>query len=302
MRAIWSFWSKPYLEQRVGIWVNTLEHLLAWSLSVETARQHYSETALYTDDLGASVLVDRLGLRFDEVSTSLNCLEDADPGWWSMGKFYVYREQTRPFVHLDNDVFLWKPLPDDVAAAQVFAQHPEEVTFDQPYYQPAIIERALATVPGTWLPAEWTWYRQRREQQMAACCGILGGRNLDFLQHYANCAIRLLEHPCNRQAFATLADRVEHMVLVEQWFLCACLEYHRANAASQFGDVAPRYLFESWDEALNPMRTALLGFTHLIGTAKSDQAIARRLERRVARDYPDLYTRAVTLSSQVTLF
>jgi hypothetical protein len=302
MRAVWSFWSKPYREQRVGIWVNTLEHLLAWGLSLETARQHYPETALYTDDLGASILVDRLGLRFAEVSTSLNCLADADSGWWSMGKFHVYREQASPFIHLDNDVFLWKALPDELTAAQVFAQNPEEITFDQPYYQPAMVEGALAAVPGTWLPAEWTWYRQQRKQHIAACCGILGGKNLDFLKHYAECAIRLLEHPCNRQAFATLSDRVEHMVLVEQWFLSACLAYHRANAASPFGDVAPRYLFDSWDDALNPMRSAHLGFTHLIGTAKRDRAIARRLEHRVKRDYPDLYERAVALSTDVTLY
>jgi hypothetical protein len=46
----------------------------------------------------------------------------------------------------------------------------------------------------------------------------------------------------------------------------------------------------------------MLGFMHLIGTAKRDRAIARRLEDRVKRDYPSLCKRAAALSSEVMLF
>lgn len=112
LRAIWSFWSKPYWRQRRSGWASELHHWLAWILSVETARQHYPDTWLYTDDAGAEILVGQLGLPFVHVSTALNALASCDPDWWALGKVYTYSLQTAPFVHIDADVFLWKLLPE----------------------------------------------------------------------------------------------------------------------------------------------------------------------------------------------
>jgi len=70
---------------------------------------------LVTDTEGARLLVDKLGLRFTTVMTTLTALDDADPEWWVLGKLWAYRAQTEPFVHLDNDVFLGDVMDPDVA-------------------------------------------------------------------------------------------------------------------------------------------------------------------------------------------
>src|SRR4051812_45760022 len=108
MRAVWSFWSKPWRARTGGTWRTERHHLLGWILSFEAARKHYPDTELITDDEGAQLLIDRLGLAFSRVSTSLNRLAAHDPRRWILGKLYAYREQSEPFVHLDTDVFLWK--------------------------------------------------------------------------------------------------------------------------------------------------------------------------------------------------
>ena len=79
MRAVWSFWSKPFRAGRGSRWRTDYHARLAWGLSVERARRHYSDTALVTDDAGAELLVDRLKLPFGRVSLELNALRDADP-------------------------------------------------------------------------------------------------------------------------------------------------------------------------------------------------------------------------------
>src|SRR5262249_39514181 len=94
LRAIWSLWTAPYVGARAGVWRTTLQHLASWILSYETARQHYADTALYTDDRGARILVDGLGLEFREVSTALNDLISFDPSWWSIGKFVAFQRET----------------------------------------------------------------------------------------------------------------------------------------------------------------------------------------------------------------
>lgn len=69
MRAVWSLWTKPFREGRGRPWFSEKHHLLGWVLSVETASKHYSKTSLFTDDKGARMLVDSIGLEFDHVST-----------------------------------------------------------------------------------------------------------------------------------------------------------------------------------------------------------------------------------------
>jgi hypothetical protein len=154
MKAVWSFWTKPYLAHRRSSWLSDKHHWLAWGLSVETAKQHYPETWLVTDDAGARMLVDGLGLQFTRVSTDLNALAQHDPDWWALGKICAHRLQTEPFVHLDTDVFLWKRLPQRLESADVFAQNPEPIWSGTPYYQPERLERVLGPASGGWLPDE----------------------------------------------------------------------------------------------------------------------------------------------------
>ena|ERR1035437_10813147 len=91
MRSVWSFWTKLWRERTGTSWPSEQHHLLAWILSFETARKHYPKTSLVTDDAGARMLVDGLGLGFDDVSTELNALADHDPAIWMLGKLRAYR-------------------------------------------------------------------------------------------------------------------------------------------------------------------------------------------------------------------
>ena len=126
MRAVWSFWSAPYVTHYRHAWVRPLDHLLSWVVSVQAARFHYADAVLVTDTPGRQFLVEQLELPFTEVSTELDDLRGEDPDWWMLGKLVAYSQQTVPFVHIDSDVFLWNALPAHVAMAPVFAQNPEQ--------------------------------------------------------------------------------------------------------------------------------------------------------------------------------
>jgi hypothetical protein len=293
MRAVWSFWSKPFREGRESIWKSRLDHLLAWVLSVESARKHYPETALHTDDEGARMLVDGIGLEFVEVSTDLNALADHDPEWWALGKLWAYRAQREPFVHIDYDAFLWKRLPARMESAPILAQNPEYFVTGASYYKPELLERAILGDGGGWLPGEWLWYRATGGVQRAESCGIVGGTHVEFIRHYAAEAIAMIEHPRNRERWALLADRSEHNVLIEQYFLSACIEYHRHREGSPYRALDVEYLFTSLDDAFMPGRAAEMGYTHLIADSKRNDDIASRLRKRVMRDYPEMYGRCV---------
>jgi hypothetical protein len=295
MKAVWSFWSKPFEVHRRFNWPSERHHLFAWVLSVETARQHYPDTSLITDDAGARMLVDRLALPFTHVSTELNALAHYNPDWWALGKIYAYRMQTQPFVHIDSDVFLWKPLPARLECADVFAQNPEPISASTPYYQPERFARALHTTGG-WLPEEWHWYHHTYHNR-AESCGIFGGNRIDFINLFAIASQRLIEDPANKHALEALHDKRTLMLVVEQYLLSAFVEYHKANAVLPFGNIRIEYLFDSVADLLNPDYATHAGFTHLVAGAKQSKLFAQRLESRVRCDYPEHYQRCMKYSS-----
>jgi hypothetical protein len=292
MRAVWSFWSAPYHGHYHRFWHNEKHHLLSWVLSVGLASQHYPDTWLFTDSQGASILVDALELPFRHVDLRFDELLPAscDNEWWVLGKLTTYAAQTRPFLHLDNDVFLWNPLPAAVTDAPIFAQNPEVFYFeDQSLYRLEPFLKGIEQFSG-WLPREWLWYVEQRGHR-ALCCGVFGGRQPDFIRDYANRAIEVICNPSNQAVWPTLGARDN--ILVEQYFLAACLEYQQQNQPSFHTGLEAAYLFPSSAEAFDPECAARLGYTHLIGNAKNDRYIADSLERRVERDYPDYYERCI---------
>lgn len=298
MKAVWSFWSKPYHTSRRSVWLSETHHLLAWVLSLETARQHFAETALVTDRLGAHLLIDELGLKFDQVSTDLDALEHHDPLWWALGKLYTYRAQTQPFVHLDSDVFLWKPLPQRLTSAPLCAQNPEYFAVGASYYQPAMVEATIHCVNG-WLPEVWRWQRSIGILQTAVCCGIFGGHAIDFIHDYADLAIQLVEHPTNQLAWSLLSPSTERNILVEQYLLGCWIEFHRSLSSSRYKAIDIEYLFSSLDTAFTPEQAERAGYTHLIANAKRNSTIGHHLEKRVKQDYSNYFNRAVNLSKTI---
>lgn len=299
MRAVWSFWTKPWRARSGWGWSSEKHHLLAWVLSVECARRHYPATTLVTDSDGARMLIDGLGLEIEEVSTELDRLATRDPALWMMGKLSAYRTQSEPFVHLDTDVFLWKPLPEHVEAAPVFAQNPEYFSLGASHYRPERMQRIMRGQTQGWIPKEWEWALSFGNAQRGECCGIVGGNHLAFIRYYADTALRVIEEPCNREGWARVSEKYEYNTLIEQYHLAACVDYHRNRPDSPYRGVAIRYLFDSGADAFDPNHAAKLGFSHLIAHAKRSAAVAARLEKRVAQDYPAQYERCLDYARQL---
>jgi hypothetical protein len=285
MRAVWSFWSRPFLASRKSQWNTPLHHFLAWGISLRAARRHYPDTALITDRAGKRLLVDGLGLSFTEVSTELEMLREIDPGWWALGKLVAYSIQDRPFIHIDTDVFLWKRLPREVTDAPVFAQCPEFHSNDS---KPSLrqIECAFAESRNR-LPVEWEWARSRNQESFREeNCGIVGGTNVEFFRHYARTATDLILAPENLCAWSQLPEKASHNFTLEQFFLAACIDFHRFHAGSPYRGIMVSHLFPGVAEACDLNRAARVGYTHLWGGTKAHPAVGKRLEERVRREDP----------------
>jgi len=282
--AVWSLWTKPLRTLPYSVWASERHHLLSWILSVETARKHYPKTRLVTDSAGAEILVEQLGLRFDTVSTGLDGLERFDPRWWALGKLHAYRAQQEPFVHVDADVYLWNKLPEQLAESPVFGQSPEPIEYY--FYNPDKFKHLANR--GAWIPEELTWSMNTGQPMVAVCCGIMGGTDMDLINHYASTAVRLVEEKPNADLW--FPEETDNM-LFEQFFLSVCVEYRRQGIMSSANPPRIGYLFANCHEPYDPQAASRVGYTHLIGRAKQNHYLLDLLERRVRKDYPSFFER-----------
>jgi hypothetical protein len=207
-------------------------------------------------------------------------------------------------VHIDADVFLWRPLPPSLVTAPVFAQHPEEVLAARPG-GPTVVEDAFRSC-GLALPPEWRWYRSHpagggpsvpagtyREPN----CGILGGTNPALIRHFARLALELALDPRHAPAWSAMPfDGAVNMTL-EQFLLAACVDYHRFAPASPHRGSYLRYLFPSSQDAFNPAAAHRAGYTHLLGPAKHHPDNMSRLADRVRLTDSGFYGRCERVTS-----
>ncbi|WP_340688323.1 DUF6734 family protein [Amycolatopsis coloradensis] len=270
-RAVWSFWSVPYRRRRGRHWPSDFFHALSWILSFRLASRLFPTTALVTDDWGHELLADRLRLPFDDISLTLNGLAGQDPSWWAFGKLHAYREQHEPFLHIDNDVFLWPGFPAEGLDGEVVAQNPEHAPVrDAGYYRPSAVAAAIRSTGG-FLPKEFSGYAG----DAALCTGVVGGTAIPFLRRYADLAIRMVESAENQTAWQRLAPLEEYNLVVEQYLLGAlCWGGGTTDVQCVFGSQHDSY------------RDDDRKFTHLIASAKSDLRYLAWLAERVRNHFP----------------
>jgi hypothetical protein len=121
----------------------------------------------------------------------------------------------------------------------------------------------------------------------------LGGNRVDFIRHIYDRAFAVIEHRTNRPAFAKIDQSMCLMLLLEEFLPAACIEYHHSHANSPFRSVTIAYLFEPEENFFEPETAARFGYTHLIGDAKRNPAVAKLLEERIRRDDPAQYERCL---------
>ena len=132
-------------------------------------------------------------------------------------------------------------------------------------------------------PARMAVVSRRPPELAGECCGIFGGTRTDFIRHYAGRALRMAFGPRNRERLDGLPGKEGRMIVLEQFLLSACLDYHAGRAASPFADVRIGYVFDRLDLAYSADAAEAAGFTHLAAGAKRDRRVCRDLEWQVSR-------------------
>lgn len=262
MKAVYSFWSRPFrmLGDKMHGAIPNRYSSLAWILSVNLAARHFNEIELYTDQFGLEFLKP-LDLPFTKTNV---VLDDISPdilavNCWAFGKIVTYADQSEPFVHIDYDAFLSKPLPE---VPDLVVQGPEWGDIYEKW-ETGIVDMGFNSP-----------YIGMTKNAFNA--GVLGGNDISLIRDYANEAIDMVEFVSrNRIKF----DSRNYMQ--RYYFSCFFEQYLIAQFASSRGsDVL--YLGDTEERAKEH------GYTHLWG-GKHNVHIQKQVEEKVKRDFPAAY-------------
>lgn len=213
-----------------------------YHLSAFLLKSIYGEVHLITDLEGKERLKK---IKFSSVDTSLEALPKDLRVAWSLGKVYAYKiiaEKNEPFIHIDNDVFLFKELPNDILAQDLIAQHKEVGAYD--FYN---AESFINKIPNP-------YYLKDFRISYAANMSIFGGYNLEFIKYYAEKALELTLNTENQNFLRTNSfyKSFEPACMIEQYSMSLLAEKNKIEV---------KYLFNNPSEF--DSKSKELGFCHL---------------------------------------
>lgn len=176
-----------------------------WKLSLALANKHYGKVHLISDKLGCKFFKD---LPFASFSEELENIPDFSL-IWCLGKIYAYNIacQNGPFLHLDGDVFLWEPLPEDLINSGIFAQSPD-ASFDSDVYSMKFFKK---------MPEVWKKYKNNSSLIQPYNMGIFGGKDILNIKKYCDFVLDMVNDPNFEQTWNNHGEsHIQKNCLIEQ--------------------------------------------------------------------------------------
>jgi hypothetical protein len=273
-RAVYSFWSNPSNDEHVGF--NSEEAFInCLYLSVLYSKKHFKEVVLVTDNAGKKMLIEKYQIPFDSCSTELNELATENKKHWSIGKIKACAVQKKPFVHIDNDVILFKKLPAQFLMSPVGFQSFEGNFFSQ-YYSFCMDDLKLNwNESPKWLDSsDYTAYN----------CGIMLFNDLRVLDEWYLHAKKYINYVDKKllEGF----DFGGHLpcLIFEQVFIKHLLNLYKIPVIF----LSSFYNNENI-QCIDDDLAAKLGYTHLISTAKRNVDIETKIKQRLISEDSNFY-------------
>jgi hypothetical protein len=248
MKAYMSYWKGGYR----GVPTERLINL--HKLSVHFAKQHFNEVHLITDSESKEYFKN---VGFSTISTELDNLDLNYGQVWCLGKLLAYRiiaQKGDPFIHIDYDVFLFKP-PTAIINADVFGQSPENVIYF--FYE---VDKFVKNCP--------LLYKAKQKNPINGVnMGIFGGRDLEFIETYATDSIAMVMDPLNKNFWLEYNGFSNHWVkavLAEQYYLSVMADTFNKKITCLFPGGYP-----------TEEQTKQAGYTHLMAAKNREDILSK---------------------------
>lgn len=268
MKAVYSFWGAPFWKGGGG-YLSGKHFLSLLGLSVHLSRQHFGVVEMHACSQSKE-LFEQTGW-FDKVHDSMADIEHLPLHHWAVAKMVAFGKQDAPFLHIDNDVLLNKPLPRSVLMSPVLVQCVERHEDFHGNYNPQLNAINRHSVQ----PVHWNYkWPKTNGKAFAYNTGIMGGCDIGFIKEYANSGVQyMIEHG---------PSLIDVNTTIEQAYLAMC--------AAAMGEPVT-CLLTDWR---NNKQAKEYGYVHYWGGTKRDTDSLGvqnldKIVKRVQQEVPEVW-------------
>jgi hypothetical protein len=262
MKIYMSYWSGGY-QKLPSEYVVDLHKLSAFY-----ALKHYGEITLITDSKSKSLFEDA---PFTNITTDLDIFDGVTNKNWALGKLYAYKllaQAREPFIHIDYDVFLMKPIAKEYENKSLLIQSLETDAFN--HYQ---LEKFYSNI------GENTEFESPNSKHIAYNMGIFGGTEYEFIEYYAQSALDFSLNPKNQKTFDVMHDYRSWApaTITEQYYLWLLAKKNNIQVTSYLdGDDSSENAKEILEADAEKK-----GYVHLLA-AKNYSSVKKRVYETLA--------------------
>lgn len=255
-KALYSHWSKPNENTDLYAGFNTEQDFAnAMHLSVLCSKKWFEEVELVTDKEGKE-FVNRHKIPFDNIIVCLDDYNHIRAKHWAIGKIVACNMQKAPFMHIDNDVFLFKKPEKNLLDSDASFQNYERV---EQYWYTNQLEIAKKECPIKEIDYN---------VEMSLNCGIMGFNKLDVLSEWMELALQYIDWFDNTESI----KKELSSIMFEQYHIFQLLKKYNYNIA----------VIENF--YISPKIAKEKGYTHLISGSKRRPDLEEKVENRLAQE------------------
>jgi hypothetical protein len=284
MKIIQSYWSFPdqtnsNQRQLVG---SHLNKMIFMTLSCLKLKEVFSEVELYTDQAGKELFIDQLNLPYTRVHVVLDDLTreyGRKKSIWALGKIYAYQQQTGPFLHVDNDVFIWKKFSEDLLKQPIIAQSYE---MNNGHHK-ANLYSSVKTLD--YIPEVILENIRSKHDGGQYNAGIIGGCDIEFFQNFTKEAFSFVDK--NLDKLNSLPKDACFPCLFEQYLFSVMAQEKKKTIATLLPlPKIPSDNFKNLVEISDRYRT---NFVHLVGDHKKEYYNTSLISEILWLEYPEYH-------------
>ncbi|WP_369615002.1 DUF6734 family protein [Flavobacterium sp. CFS9] len=261
-RIIYSLNAFPLINNRWQMGNKLKETVYMTALSILYSHLWYKDIELYADETAYNFLY-MLPCRITKMDKEHN------KELWMKSKIHAIEKQTKPFVHLDTDVFIKKKINfnfDSIILERrecgYEAHYKKQIDFfnqytqDLPYWHPDL--------------------------GLSYSCGILGFNDLTLRDKFIKAYYDLEKiYTTNRKEFEPLKQQgFEPCIVIEQYNLASVLDYN---------NITPTLLLKGKNITEQSKHANEISYSHLFGIKKYKKDITEEIEYRLFKIFPYWY-------------
>ncbi|WP_300880226.1 DUF6734 family protein [uncultured Alistipes sp.] len=223
-------------------------------------------------------------LPYDEYRI-VDCKGEYSDWFYCWPKIITYEAQKDPFIHIDNDIFMWDHLPQELKDAPLVAQHLER---DSKFYMDVYNQIAKDQIK---IPDYIkTCYDGNFISSYNA--GLLGGNDLSFFHQYLSEIKAFVDN--NASQISSSDRRFLYNVVFEQWLFFGMTKKHNKTVKTFYSRPITDF---DMKEAHVPFQILSLGelkYLHVM-EYKDNIRCNRFIAYKMQSDFPQEYERILSV-------